>query len=131
MAEAPLSSPPTPLRRAGGKAALFLSPVWPEPSSSAAGVRTADLLEAFATWGYSVTYASPAAPTAVGTEALAAAGAQALPCRLNRQEDIEAAVAAAEPSVVVFDRFYSEEAHAARVRELAPGALRVLDMQDW
>ena len=78
-----------------------------------------------------MTFVSPAVPTAVGTEALAAAGAQALPCRINRQEDIAAAVAASAPSVVVFDRFYSEEAHGSRVRELAPGALRVLDMQDW
>ena len=35
---------------------LFLSPVWPERSSSAAGVRTADLIDGFKEWGYSVAY---------------------------------------------------------------------------
>lgn len=35
---------------------LFLSPVWPERSSSAAGVRTADLIVGFQEWGYSVSY---------------------------------------------------------------------------
>lgn len=35
---------------------LWASPVWPERSSSAAGVRTADLIAAFQEWGYSVAY---------------------------------------------------------------------------
>ena len=35
-----------------------------------------------------------------------------------------------EPTVCVFDRFYTEEAHSHGVRALRPRALRVLDMQD-
>lgn len=35
---------------------LFLSPVWPERSSSAAGVRTADLVQSFQNWGFDVIY---------------------------------------------------------------------------
>ncbi len=40
----------------GPRSVLFASPVWPERSSSAAGVRTADLIAAFQQWGYSVAY---------------------------------------------------------------------------
>lgn len=38
------------------RSVLFLSREWPEPSSSAAGVRSYALATAFAEWGWSVSY---------------------------------------------------------------------------
>ncbi|KAL4429361.1 hypothetical protein ABPG77_005135 [Micractinium sp. CCAP 211/92] len=49
----------------------------------------------------------------------------------NREALLVEALAAAAPTAVVFDRFYAEEAFSFRVRELAPRALRILDMQDF
>jgi hypothetical protein len=55
----PPMTPPHPRR-----SVLFLSPVWPERSSSAAGVRTSDLIRSFLDRGDAVAYASPSAPNA-------------------------------------------------------------------
>ena len=115
---------------------LFLSTVWPEPRSSAAGVRTAALLGAFARAGYSLAVAASAArneASAALESGGVAAAAGPVPCfsvPLNRVDALDAALAARAPSVVVFDRFTSEEAFSWRVRERVPGAARVLDMQD-
>ena len=38
------------------RSVLFLSREWPEPSSSAAGVRSYALATAFAEWGWNVSY---------------------------------------------------------------------------
>ncbi|EFN54125.1 hypothetical protein CHLNCDRAFT_9200, partial [Chlorella variabilis] len=109
---------------------LFLSPVWPERTSSAAGVRTSDLLEAFCRRGWRAAYASSSTPNE-HTAALQAAGVAAFQCQPNRESQLADILAAVQPTAVVFDRFYSEEAYSFRTRELAPGAMRLLDMQDF
>ena len=108
---------------------LFLSPVWPEPGSSAAGVRTEGLLSAFQRWGYDVSYAAAAKPNKY-TELLRGSGVAVYECGPNREEQLASVLDETQPTVVVFDRFMAEEAYSFRVRELAPDALRVLDMQD-
>lgn len=113
---------------ASAPSVLFLSPVWPERSSSAAGVRTSDLLESFQRRGWAAAYASASSPND-HTAALEAAGVATFACPPNRQHQLEQVLAEVCPTAVVFDRFYAEEAFSFRVRELAPGALRVLDMQ--
>ena len=113
---------------------LFLSTVWPEPRSSAAGVRTAALLRAFARAGYSLSVGASASPN-TASEALEREGVgNPVTCfsvPLNSSAALDAALEASSPSVVVFDRFTSEEAFSWRVREKAPQAARVLDMQDY
>lgn len=164
--------------------------VWPERSSSAAGVRTSDLIASFQERGWAAAFASSSSPND-HTAALAAAGVATHQCPPNRAAALEAILAEARPTAVVFDRFYAEEAfrcggggrlqlrgrrpvahswsrsaggpaqrpgalahpkdrphargarcgvptsaHAPtprsfRVRELAPSALRILDMQDF
>ena len=113
-----------------GGTVLFLSPVWPERTSSAAGVRTSDLLEAFCRRGWRAAYASSSTPNE-HTAALQAAGVAAFQCQPNRESQLADILAAVQPTAVVFDRFYSEEAYSFRTRELAPGAMRLLDMQDF
>lgn len=126
--------PPPPISK---KSVLFLSTVWPEPHSSAAGARTTALLRAFARAGYSLSVGASAARNAA-SEALERGGSF---CRttpvscfsvpLNRSSDLDAALSSSQPTVVVFDRFTSEEAFSWRVKEKVPEAARVLDMQDW
>ncbi|KAL4458640.1 hypothetical protein ABPG75_013505 [Micractinium tetrahymenae] len=112
------------------KSVLFISSVWPERSSSAAGVRTSDLLASFQRRGWAATYACSSAPNEHAA-ALAAAGVATHGVPPNREAALAEALAAAAPAAVVFDRFYNEEAFSFCVRELAPHALRVLDMQDF
>ena len=108
---------------------LFLSPLWPEPNSSAAGVRTLGLVAAFHRWGFAVDYGAGAKPGA-HSAALAATGVGIHHCGANREAALAAVLADSQPDVVVFDRFTAEEAFSFRVKQLMPGALRVLDMQD-
>ncbi|PRW59577.1 glycosyl transferase [Chlorella sorokiniana] len=117
----------------GGAAAgsvLFISPVWPERSSSAAGVRTSDLVASFQERGWAAAFASSSSLND-HTAALAAAGVATRQLPPNREAELESVLAEAQPTAVVFDRFYAEEAFSFRVRELAPSALRILDMQDF
>ena len=107
---------------------LFVAPVWPEPASSAAGVRTAALCRHFHASGWRVAFLSAADRN--GPEAaLAATGVTTFSIKANRERELAEALASTRPSVVVFDRFYAEEMFSFRVRELCPQALRVLDMQ--
>jgi hypothetical protein len=109
---------------------LFLSSLWPEPDSSAAGVRTEALLRAFRDWGYDVSYAATAAPKPVYLERLRSLGVVPFECGPNDEAALSTVLDSSRPSVVIFDRFFTEEAFSFRVRELAPEAIRVLDMQD-
>jgi len=108
---------------------LFISPVWPERSSSAAGVRTADLVSGFQSRRFNVAFASPSAPNN-HTALLQASGIKTFQCPPNRQEEIAYVLHSVKPSIVVFDRFCAEEMYSFWVRDLIPEALRVLDMQD-
>lgn len=108
---------------------LFISPVWPERSSSAAGVRTTDLIESFQQRGYTVSYASPSTPNH-HTDLIQSSGVQVFECPPNNEASIKAVLTAAQPAVVIFDRFYAEEMFSFHVKDLLPNALRILDMQD-
>ncbi|KAK9839692.1 hypothetical protein WJX81_006431 [Elliptochloris bilobata] len=114
---------------ADSRSVLFLARVWPEPSSSAAGVRSYALATAFAGWGWDVSYLSSARRNA-HADSLAAEGCRVFCCPINREAELAAVLAEAQPHVCIFDRMESEETFSFRVHELAPTALRVLDMQD-
>ncbi len=62
---------------------LFISLVWPERSSSAAGVRTSDLISGCRQWGWEVAYLSPAAHNE-HTAQLEGSGVRTLSCQMNR-----------------------------------------------
>ena len=62
---------------------LFVSLVWPERTSSAAGVRTSDLIRGCQQWGWEVAYLSPAARNE-HTAQLDNAGVLTLSCQMNR-----------------------------------------------
>ena len=92
-------------------------------------------MRAFSRAGYSLSVGASAARNAA-TEALESRGgglSQPVTCfsvPLNRSDALDAALAASDPTVVVFDRFTSEEAFSWKVKEKSPDAARVLDMQD-
>lgn len=63
---------------------LFISPLWPERSSSAAGVRTCDLIQGFQSWGWPVTYLSAAAQNE-HSQVLEESGVGIIACPMNRR----------------------------------------------
>ncbi|KAK9812031.1 hypothetical protein WJX73_010341 [Symbiochloris irregularis] len=109
--------------------ALFFGQVWPEQSSSAAGVRTAALVTALLSWQWDVVFVSSSARN-VHTELLEQQGCQTFQCPPNQEAQFTQLLQKLQPRVCVFDRFYTEEAFSFRVREVMPEALLVLDMQD-
>jgi len=110
------------------KNVLFIGLVWPEPKSTAAGVRMMHLLEVFKKDGYKVVFCSASTKTerSVNLNDL---------CDEVKQIQLNSAsfqeyVKSVNPNVVVFDRFITEEQYGWRVLESAPKALRILDSED-
>lgn len=112
---------------------LFVSSVWPERTSSAAGVRTSDLVMSFLDRGYRVEYASTSAIDAnnrVHVDFLEQQRVGTHTCRANREDEFADMLAHVEPSIVVFDRYYTEEMFSFIVHKHMPHVCRILDMQD-
>jgi LmbE family N-acetylglucosaminyl deacetylase len=109
--------------------ALFFLPSWPEVAGSAAGVRTDRLIRAFEAWGCRVTVASAQADNEHAS-GLRFRGTETHVVPLNNMERARDLLDECEPDLVVFDRFYVEEALSHVLRSLRPKALRILDMQD-
>jgi len=107
---------------------LIIGYVWPEPNSSAAGRRMMELISLFQSNGWDVTFASASAETEHMVD---------LPSQGVDIENIaiyssgfDDFVAELQPTVVMFDRFVTEEQFGWRVAEQCPDALRLLDTED-
>ncbi|RLO13176.1 hypothetical protein DYB28_001452 [Aphanomyces astaci] len=124
-------NPVTPFRKKNGKAILIAGSVWPERPSSAAGVRTCDMIDILLDEGWDVVCISPSRLNA-HTRALAATGVHCEQVDPNKEEALEAFMCSRETPVHValFDRYIAEEMYGWQVTKLAPHALRVLDLQD-
>ena len=116
--------------RATPPSIAFVGWEWIEPSSSAAGARSAALVEEALRRGWRVTCVASAEARGDAERALRAMGAETRRTSANRGDELRALVDDARPDCVVFDRFLAEEAYAGRLREIAPDVVRVLDMQD-
>ncbi len=107
---------------------LIIGFVWPEPKSSAAGTRILQLIEAFQSKAYHITFASPCAKTdnAFNLESIQVS---AVEIELNNSS-FDDFIKELQPDIVLFDRFMMEEQFAWRVAEQCPNALRILDTED-
>ena len=121
---------------------LFLSPtLWPEPSSSAAGVRTTNLLQNFASTPSlfdSVHYGSGAPKPSTLTEyahlhSLSTHHGIKLHDVPANKSDIMQDMLSDLPNLraVLFDRYFAEEAYSFHFHRWKPNVLRILDMQDF
>jgi len=110
------------------KKLLIIGYVWPEPTTTAAGCRMQQLLDAFLAFGYDITFASTASKTPYSLN-LAKLGVQEKAIKLNHSS-FDEFVKALSPDMVVFDRFMVEEQFGWRVAEFAPNALRILNTED-
>ena len=110
------------------KNVLIIGFVWPEPKSSAAGSRMMQLIEAFQTNNYEITFASPCAKTDNAFD-LRSINVEPVEIALNNVT-FDDFVKKLRPDVVMFDRFMMEEQFGWRVAEHCPSALRILDTED-
>lgn len=107
---------------------IYLLSVWPEPRSTATGIRSRDLVRQWLDQGWEVACVC-SAPWSEHTDALVALGAEAHQLPAN-DSSFDAWVAARPPTFAVFDRFYTEELWGWRVEQASPKTIRVLDTQD-
>lgn len=107
---------------------LLIGKVWPEPSSTAAGRRTLDVINALILAGWEVHFASPAQ---IGQHAcdLNSLGVTTHTVQVNDSR-FDSWIAELRPETVIFDRFMTEEQFGWRVAGHCPEAMRVLDTSD-
>lgn len=111
-----------------GKHIVFLGYVWPEPSSSAAGVRTISLVKHALGAGARVSFLSPSKGNHF-SDSLNALGVATHETAAN-DSSFDSLIRKLVPDTVIFDRFVLEEQFGWRVFQACPEALRVVDSQD-
>jgi glycosyltransferase involved in cell wall biosynthesis len=107
---------------------LIIGKVWPEPKSSAAGIRTLQLLELFLARGWKVSFASAAGESEYSCD-IEGLGIQKFTIQLN-DSSFDDFIKTQQPTIVIFDRFTLEEQFGWRVAEFCPDALRIIDTID-
>lgn len=107
---------------------LWICNVWPEPTSSAAGVRTYQLIKSCMDAGFEVQASSGCQSNQFEVE-LNNLGIKTIKL-LPNDSSFDEYLKKFNPEVVVFDRFMIEEQFSWRVKNCAPNALRVLDTCD-
>ncbi len=107
---------------------LIIGSVWPEPNSSAAGWRMMELIDFFKTENYEITFASSAADSLYSFP-IEENGISKVSIELNN-DNFNDFITELNPSIVLFDRFMTEEQFGWRVIEHCPNALRILDTED-
>lgn len=110
------------------KTLLIIGTVWPEPKSSAAGSRMMQLILMFQSDGYAITFATTCAESDNAYN-LSSIGVTEKEIQLNHSS-FDKFIISLNPSVVLFDRFMTEEQFGWRVAEQCPKALRILDTED-
>lgn len=107
---------------------LIIGYVWPEPNSSAAGIRMMQLIELFQTQGWKITFASAADETDFMVD-FESHGIDKVSIEIN-SSTFDDFIRNLQPSMVLFDRFVTEEQFGWRVAEQCPDAIRILDTED-
>lgn len=107
---------------------LLMTYVWPEPRSSAAGLRDRQLIGTFLRAGWSVSCASPSKSNEYQEE-LKQLGVPTYAVQAN-DPAFDEFIARLKPDFVIFDRFVTEEQFGWRVEKHSPLSVRIVDTQD-
>jgi glycosyltransferase involved in cell wall biosynthesis len=107
---------------------LIIGTVWVEPNSSAAGSRMLQLIELFLKQNWKITFASTAQKSDKALD-LHSLGIEEISIVLNASS-FDDFIINLNPTIVVFDRFLTEEQFGWRVAENCPKSLRILDTED-
>ncbi len=107
---------------------VIIGHTFPEPTTTAAGGRMMQLIELFIEEGYKITFAS----TAIASERSADLEEMRIAIASIALNDpsFDAFILKLKPSIVLFDRYITEEQFGWRVAEQCPDALRILDTED-
>ena len=107
---------------------VIIGSVWPEPQSTAAGSRILQLISLFQEQGFEVTFMCSASRSDYSYD-LTQISVHPQSILLNDAR-FDSEIVKINPSIVVFDRFMTEEQYGWRVAEQYPNALRILDTED-
>jgi len=107
---------------------FIIGSVWVEPNSSAAGSRMLQLITSFLSKDWSVTFGTVSQKNLNSLD-LSKLGVQEVRLELN-STSFDEFITDLKPTIVVFDRFITEEQFGWRVVEYCPKAIRVLDTED-
>ena len=107
---------------------LIIGTVFPEPNSSAAGCRMMQIIAVFQKQNYKITFASAAIDSEFMVD-LNVIGVVKKNISLN-DDRFDEFVKILNPSIVIFDRFITEEQFGWRIAESCPNAMRILDTED-
>ena len=107
---------------------LIIGSVWPEPKSSAAGSHMMQLISAFRSKHFDITFASACTKTENAFD-LSELDISQKEIQLNHSS-FDDFIGQLDPNIVVFDRYMTEEQFGWRVMENCPNALRILNTED-
>ena len=107
---------------------LIIGQTFPEPTTTAAGGRMLQLIEMFTSHGYGITFASSASSSEKSFN-LNSIGVTTQQIAIN-DSSFDDFVRQLNPTLVLFDRFITEEQFAWRVTQSCPKALKILDTED-
>ena len=107
---------------------LIIGQTFPEPTTTAAGGRMLQLIEMFISHGYAITFASSASSSEKSFN-LDSIGVTTQKIAIN-DSSFDDFVRQLNPTLVLFDRFITEEQFAWRVTQSCPKALKILDTED-
>ena len=107
---------------------LIIGQTFPEPTTTAAGGRMLQLIEMFTSHGYGITFASSASSSEKSFN-LDSLGVATQKITIN-DSSFDDFVRQLNPTLVLFDRFVTEEQFAWRVTQSCPKALNILDTED-
>jgi uncharacterized ferritin-like protein (DUF455 family) len=111
------------------KVAILVGIVWPERTSSAAGVRSSDLIEILQENGWQILCVSPSRLNEHTQRLESEFNVHCFQADANT-DLFQKILLQVEPNMVLFDRFIAEEMYGWQAQKYAPQALRVLDLQD-
>ncbi len=107
---------------------LIIGIVFPEPNSSGAGTRMLQLIDLFQQQGYQITFACAASDSEFMFD-LSTIDVEKISIKLN-DSSFDDFIKKFNPSIVLFDRFVTEEQFGWRVSENCPEAFRILETVD-
>ena len=110
------------------KTLLIIGHIFPEPKTTAAGTRMMQLISLFEKEKYKIVFSSTASITNK-SETFKCTSVEVKSIVLNNAS-FDNFIKELNPSVVLFDRFITEEQFGWKVAENCPGAMRLLDTED-
>jgi glycosyltransferase involved in cell wall biosynthesis len=110
------------------KKIVLIGTVWPEPNSTAAGQRMLQLIGIFKSLEYEIVFTSIASKSEFAID-LNELNIQTFPIELNNTS-FDDFIKLQNPSMVLFDRFITEEQFGWRVTQHCPNAIKILDTED-